>query len=122
MSSLGWMIPSRLQGIRALFLPLSHMPAGLGLSAVLARFDVRELSGCDRVRYLQALHRVNAAAYGALLDAMNAVAEAYDEFAEDIEDPAGGASFEIRSALRWTRQATEKRTGPFRSQVRVWWI
>jgi hypothetical protein len=106
MSSLGWMIPNR-PGTSSALPNVESLPAGLGLSAVLARFDVRELSGCDRVRYLQALHRVNAAAYGALLDAINAVAEAYDEFAEDIEDPAGGASFEIRSALRWTRQATE---------------
>lgn len=86
---------------------VESLPAGLALSLVLATVDVRQLSGPDRVRYLQAQHRANAAANGALLDAINAVAEAYDDLAEDIEDPAAGASFEIRSALRWTRRAAE---------------
>jgi hypothetical protein len=86
---------------------IESLPAGLALSLVLATVDVRQLSGPDRVRYLQAQNRANAAANGALLDAINAVAEAYDELAEDIEDPAAGASFEIRSALRWTRRAAE---------------
>ncbi len=86
---------------------IESLPAGIALSLVLATVDVRQLSGRDRVRYLQAQHRANAAANGALLDAINAVAEAYDELAEDIEDPASGASFEIRSALRWTRKAAE---------------
>jgi hypothetical protein len=107
MDELSWVDGSEPMFKAPSFPAVETMPAGLALSAVLARFDVRELSGSDRVRYLQAQHRVNAAAYGALLDAINAVAEAYDEFAEDIEDPAAGASFEIRSALRWTRQATE---------------
>ena len=87
---------------------IESLPAGIALSMVLATVDVRQLSGRDRVRYLQAQDRANAAADAALLDAINAVAEAYDELAEDIEDPASGASFEIRSALRWTRQAAER--------------
>lgn len=82
-------------------------PADLRLAAVLSAVNVDELSGPDRVKFLQAQERLNAAGAASTLGAIRSVTAAYDQLAEDIEDPEAGASLEIRSALRWTRRATD---------------
>ena len=83
----------------------------LRLAAVLSVIDVDALSGRDRVRYLTAQHRLNSAGQASFLGAVNAISDAYDEMAEDIEDPEAGASMEIRAALRWTRRAVDHEMG-----------
>jgi hypothetical protein len=95
-----------------LMLPdLSSWAPDLRLAAVLSAVDLNLLSGADRVAYLKAQDRLNAAGQAHFLAAVSAVSDAYDELAEDIEDPDSGASLEIRSALRWTRRATEMELG-----------
>jgi hypothetical protein len=79
----------------------------LRLAAVLSAVDVDRLSRADRVAYLKAQERLNAAGAAASLRALSAIADVYDELAENIEDPGGGASSEVRSALRWTRRTAE---------------
>lgn len=86
---------------------LETWPADLRLSAVLSAVDVHTLSGGDRVRYLQARERLNAAGQASSLDSINAIADVYDECSEDVEDLQSGASLELRSALRWTRRMAE---------------
>jgi hypothetical protein len=83
----------------------------LRLAAVLAVVDVNQLSGSDRVTYMKAQHRLNSAGQARFLGSITAVSDAYDEFAEDIEDPEAGASMEIRAAMRWTRRATDIEMG-----------
>jgi hypothetical protein len=77
----------------------------LRLAAVLSVVDVDRLCGADRVTYLKAQERLNAAGAAAGLRALTAIADVYDGL--DVEDPGGGASLEVRSALRWTRRAAE---------------
>ena len=83
----------------------------LRLAAVLSVVDVDCLSGSDRVAYLKARERLNAAGAASTLGAIRSISDAYDELSEDIEDPEAGASMEIRAALRWTRRATDIEMG-----------
>jgi len=84
---------------------------GLSLAMLLWSVDVDELSAADRVRFLRAQERLNAAGSAATLRAIGSIADAYDGLVEDIEDPEAGASLEIRAALRWTRRAAETELG-----------
>ncbi len=90
---------------------LASWSTGLPLAALLSAVDVERLSGPDRVAFLTAQERLNAAGAAATLQAIGAVSDAYDQLPEDLEDPNAGASLEIRAALRWTRRATETALG-----------
>ncbi|MEX1044131.1 MAG: DUF222 domain-containing protein, partial [Acidimicrobiia bacterium] len=91
------------------FLPegVESWPADPILAILLSRIDLSGLSGRDRVRFLQAQERLNAAGNAATMAALHSVTDAYDQLAEDIEDPAAGASMETRAALGWTRRTAD---------------
>lgn len=93
----------------AAFLPegLEDWPADPILALLLSRVDLTGLSGRDRVRYLQAQERLNAAGSAATMAALHSVSDAYDQLSEDIEDPEAGASMETRAALGWTRRTAD---------------
>jgi hypothetical protein len=90
---------------------LESWPTDIRLAVLLSVVDVNDLSGSDRVTYMKAQHRLNSAGQARFLGSITAVSDAYDELAEDIEDPEAGASMEIRAALRWTRRATDIEMG-----------
>ncbi len=90
---------------------IGSWPADVQLAVLLSAVDVDRLSGSDRVAYLKARERLNAAGAASTLAAIRSISDAYDEFSEDIEDPEAGASMEIRAALRWTRRATDHEMG-----------
>jgi len=90
---------------------LDAWPVGVGLVMLLSAVDVNRLSPADRVGFLRAADRANSAGQARFLGAVAAVADAYDDLAESIEDPEAGASLELRSALRWTRRAAETELG-----------
>lgn len=82
-------------------------PADHVLAILLSSVDPAELCAPDRVRYLQAQERLNAAGSAATMQALYSVADAYDQLPEDLEDPNAGASMETRAALGWTPQAAD---------------
>jgi hypothetical protein len=90
---------------------LCSWPTDVRLAVLLSVIDVDRLSGTDRVRYLQGPGTVERGGCCLALAAIRAISDAYDEFAEDIEDPEAGASMEIRAAMRWTRRATDAEMG-----------
>jgi hypothetical protein len=86
---------------------LEFLPPDIRLAAVLLSTDVDELSGSDRVRYLQASERLNAAGQARTYRAMCAIADAYSGLGLEMGDSERGAALEIRAALRLTRRNAE---------------
>jgi hypothetical protein len=87
---------------------LEFLPPDIRLAVVLLSTDVDELSGSDRVRYLQASERLNAAGQARTYRAMCAIADAYSGLGlEEMGDSERGAALEIRAALRLTRRNAE---------------
>jgi hypothetical protein len=90
------------------------LPAGLEslplevVALVLSRIDPTALSDVDRVRYLTAAERVNAAGAARTLAGVHALADSYAALdLEEMADSHAGAVLELRAALRWTRRAAE---------------
>lgn len=90
---------------------IESWPADERLAVFLSRVDPDALSGSDRVRFMVQVDRLVAAGHGRFLGAVGSVGDAYDGLAEDVEDPDGGASMELRAALRVSRRVAETELG-----------
>ena len=87
---------------------LEFLPPDIRLAVVLFSTDVDKLSDRDRVRYLQASERLNAAGQARTYRAMCAIADSYAGLdLSEMGDSERGAALEIRAALRLTRRSAE---------------
>lgn len=86
---------------------LDEWKPDLRLAMVLWSVDVDELSEEDRVRYLKASERLNAAGQARSYRAMTSISDAYTDLGLDMAEAERGAALEIRSALRLTPRAAD---------------
>lgn len=86
---------------------LDQWEPGLALAAVLSSVSVDSLDEEDRILYLKASERLNAAGQARTFRAMTSITDAYEDLGLDTAEAHRGAALEIRSALRLTPRAAE---------------